>query len=366
VDGTKGASLPSGLAVVLDGLDANHQPVAERTTTPDSSGHFAFADVPGGGATYTTKVSYGGATYSNPVDTSTSPSSPAPVTITIYEPTTSDSTLRIDSANWLFEAIDPENAQIVMLEMIDLRNDGDKTYVGDHRGDPGSDAPGVLPRTIRLYLPTGASQMTPESGLDPKAILPMANGYVDTAPIPPGATTIAFTYRVVYADGAAEIQKAVPYPTNTLRVLVPDVGLELRSDHLTDGGKVTLDGRSYQVLTAANLSANTTVTVDMLGLPATPAGRLDPNQMLIAGLIAVGVAVLAAVFFALRRAPERSKQPVADRSELLTALASLDDRYAAGQLEDLTYRLQRADLKRQLVALTVGEAPEPEMSGAPR
>jgi hypothetical protein len=128
----------------------------------------------------------------------------------------------------------------------------------------------------------------------------VAGGYVDTQPVLPGAHQIAYTYRIAYAEGGMEIKKALPYPTQKLRVLVPNVGLDLRTDRLTAAGTVDIAGRPFQVLAADNLQANQNVTLDALGFPISPTARLDPQLMTTVGLAIVGLAVLAALILGLR------------------------------------------------------------------
>jgi hypothetical protein len=363
VDGTSGAPFPNGLVVALQSGQPSQSALATRTAAVDGTGHFQFANVPSDGTSYVVTINYGGVIYSSPVTAPANGSSSASVTLTIYEPTTTDTAIHIDSANWVFEGIDIDNQQLQILETIDVLNTGDRTYVGDHRGDPGSDTPGVLPRTIRLLLPNGASDMTPAVGLDPGTLLPMANGYVDTAPVLPGLHELAFTYMVAYADGGAEIQKALPYPTTKLRFLAPDVGLQLQSDLLKAAGKVDVAGHSYVVYSGDQIPRDTNVTIDILGLPSTTAGRLDPGWLQLAGYVAIGLAVLAALGFGLRALRQPAQYSVADRAALVTAVARLDDAYAAGQVEREQYQRERAELKQRLVELSLGTPSLPDVAG---
>jgi hypothetical protein len=366
VDSTSGVPLPAGLVVALQSGRPNQSALATRTATVDATGHFQFANVASDGTSYVVTTRYGGVIYSSPVNAPADGSSGASVTLTIYEPTTADTAIHIDSANWVFEGIDVDNQQLQILETIDVLNTGDRTYVGDHRGDPGSDTPGVLPRTIRLLLPNGASDMTPAVGLDPGTLLPMANGYVDTAPVLPGLHELAFTYMVAYADGGAEIQKALPYPTTKLRFLAPDVGLELQSDRLKADGKVDVAGHSYVVYSGDQIPPDSNVTIDVLGLPSTTAGRIDAGWLQLAGYVAIGLAILAALVFGLWALRQPSRFSVADRTALVTALARLDDAYAAGQVEREQYRRERAELKQRLVELSLGGPSLPDVAGASR
>ena len=361
VDGTAGAALPTNLIVRLDGIAANGLAIPERTAAVGAGGQFSFGGFAADPSVrYTVATDYEGATYEYVLPRDRS--SLQPVTLKLYEPTASNQSIGIDAATWVVEAIDLDNQQITVLETLLLNNAGDRTFIGDHNGDPGSDAPGVLPRTLRILLPPGASNFVPQIGIDAGTILPVANGVVDTRPILPGQRQIGYSYKIAYSEGGAEIRKAMPYPTKKLRFLGPDAGLDLRSDLLTAAGSVQISNRQFLVLATDNLPANTVATVDIFGLPSSPVGRLDPNLIQVAGLVAIVLAVLIALYFALRPAQSPRSEAAAERENLIAAIASLDDAYADGKLADETYRAERGRQKRQLVDLVVGERRIPGQS----
>ncbi|HLH74518.1 MAG TPA: hypothetical protein VKX96_14610 [Chloroflexota bacterium] len=363
VDGTKGAKLASGLSVTLTGVGQGHQFVADQTAKVDASGHFSFDNLlidPN--ITYVVSTDYAGVNYTATVAKPTDAGLP-PVELKVYEPTTSDAALKIDSANWLLGAIDPRQEQAQVLAMFTIVNTGDHTYVGDHRGDPGSATPGILPRTLRLPLPDGASDFQPMAGLNPSTLLPVENGYVDTAPVTPGDHQIVYTFKMGYSAGVAELHTALPYPATKVHFLAPDAGLEFRSDRLGDGGTTQLAGNNYRVLGADNLKANDVITVDVVGLPELPTNRLSPKVMQIGGFVVIGLAVLLALFFALRPQNTGGTDPLAERRGLLAAIAQLDERYAAGQLNASRYRVERSQKKRQLIDVMLGGRATLERSG---
>lgn len=354
VDGTKGAALPRGLVVTLRGVGQNHQVTTSQTATVGTDGRFSFAGVPADpNATYVVSTEYAGVPYLTAIPKANGQPT-APIQITIYEPTTSDSSIRIDSANWLLGSLDVEKQQALVLATMVVANDGDRVYVGDHRGDPGSAVPGILPRTLRLSLPAGASSFQPELGLDPSNLLPVTGGYVDTAPVLPGQHDLAYTFRIGYAESVAELRGSLPYPTTRLRFLAPDAGLDFRTDLLTDDGTVQVEGHSYRVLGVDNLKANTAVTVDVIGLPAVPTSRLNPDDMRLAGIVLIVLAVLLALYLGLRSRGSHQTDPLVERRALLASLAQLDDRYLAGQLNAEHYQTERARQKRQLIDLIMG------------
>jgi hypothetical protein len=364
VNGTAKAPIPNGLVVTLQGTGSSQQPTFSQSTSVSPDGRFTFANVPADpNVSYTISTDYAGVPYSTAVPKANGQST-IPAELKIYEPTTSDSAIRVDSASWLLGALDAEKQQTTILVLLTVTNAGDRVYVGDHRGDPGAAVPGVLPRTLRLALPQGASDFQPQMGLDPSKLLPIANGYVDTEPLLPGQHQLAYTYRLGYAEGIAEIRVDLPYPTTKLRFLAPDVGLEFRSDRLGDGGTMPIEGRTYRVLAADQLKADTTVTIDVIGLPGLPTNRLDPTTIQIAGLVLIGLAIILAAFLGLQSRGSSQTDPLAQRRALLVSIAQLDDRFAAGQISAERYQAERARQKQQLIDLIMGSRAFPTGSGA--
>ncbi|HVB96322.1 MAG TPA: hypothetical protein VNG11_01190 [Chloroflexota bacterium] len=363
VDGTKGAQVPAGLSVNLIGVGQGHQFVVNQNAKIDSSGHFTFTGIPiDPSVTYVASTDYAGVTYTAPVVKPTSAGLPS-VSLTIYEPTTSDAALKIDTVNWLLGAIDEQKEQVQVLAMFTIVNAGDRTYVGDHRGDPGSATPGILPRTLRLPLPDGASGFQVMEGLDPGTLLPVENGYVDTAPMTPGTHPIVYTFTMGYSAGVAELHTALPYPASNVHFLAPDAGLQFRSDRLGDGGTTQIAGKNYRVLGASSLKANEVITVDVVGLPEIAANRLSSSAMQIGGLVVVGLAILGALVFGLRPRSTAWTDPLAERRVLLASIAQLDDRFAAGRLNADRYRAERTQKKRQLIDLMLGGRTALDRSG---
>ncbi len=81
--------------------------------------------------------------------------------------------------------------------------------------------------------------------------------------------------------------------------------------------------------------------------------------------LAIGLAVLFAVFFGLRPKAAARVDRVAERATLVASLAGLDDSFAAGRIDSELYESERAARKRALVDLVLGERAPADQSGAP-
>lgn len=354
VDGTAGSKLPADLKVSLDGTDASQRALPTRDAAVDGSGRFSFDGVPVGGSGFVVSAEFAGVRYQTPVEVKNGAASP--VMLKVYETTTSDQSLHLSNAYWVIAAIDATNQQLTVLETLTLENTGDRAYIGDHRGDPGSDAPGILPRTVRLPLPQGASDFVPLAGLASSAVLPVANGFVDTDPVTPGEHQIVYHYRMAFADGGVEISKALPYPADHLIFLAPDGGLNFQSDKLGNGGTTQIDGKTYDVLGADNIPANQNVTVDVLGLPNPPTSRVSPDTLRLIALGGIVPFLVVALLLGLRASLRNRRDTATDHRALLTAIASLDDRFEASQIDRARYLAEREKQKQALALLLLQEA----------
>ena len=110
------------------------------------------------------------------------------------------------------------------------------------------------------------------------------------------------------------------------------------------------------------MAKSTVVPIQLTGLGS--AGGLGPNQL---ALVSLGVVLLVlgggVLIYTMRRPVGRATTNAADaidadaieqeRLQLLVRLATLDDRYAAGQINARAYKAERARGKRRLVELTV-------------
>jgi hypothetical protein len=201
-----------------------------------------------------------------------------------------------------------------------------------------------------------------------------AEGLVDTQPLLPGGSQILLRYLLPYDGTRAEFAHSVPYPVDRLNALVVD-GPEV-STSLQSLGPQTVAEQQWNSFEAINLPAGEPVALRLSGLaPAQssvvmPPGGSDAvlanNPALLYGIAAAALVVILGVLAAyflfrpaaqaaaepapvMAAAPAGDVDPLAERQRLLAAIAQLDDLYAAGGLDDESYRRARAAQKRSLL-----------------
>jgi hypothetical protein len=235
-----------------------------------------------------------------------------------------------------------DQGMLQFMEMGSLVNAGDRTFVTSNPQDQ------ALAHAIRFALPNGALGVQMQAGFRDEDVIAGIGGVQVTSPVPPGRHEFALSFQLPYTGSSADVSVQLPYPTGDFGVYVPDTGPRLQADGLVAGDRADLGGQSYVQYSATNLPRSTLIAGQIVGLGAAP-GVLGPTQQ---ALLSLGVVlfVLGAGVLLLRSRPRRVEQ---ERLTLVQQLASLDDRFARGEVDEQDYKVEREQGKRRLVALTL-------------
>lgn len=254
----------------------------------------------------------------------------------------------------MYLVIDPRENALVVLQFFSFLNTGDKTFVGSKAITPDGKK-----ETIRLSLPTGATQITAQEGLDECCAFRTDEGLSDTLAVPPGGRDVIFSYQLPYKSSTVFLDLPLYYPVDAFNLLVSNPKTGVASPQLQPQGVVDMGGQQYLHFSGRDLPANTELSMDLTNLPQKGflAGRLDTNTLRWSGVALALLAIVFVLFYSLRRRPAAAA-PVApprrrpDRGEaLLKEIAELDDRFAAGQIEEDEYQRVRDEKKRRLMEL---------------
>lgn len=353
VNGSAGEAPVAGQRVVLFAFRGQER-LEPRVSTTDAGGAFRFEGLLlGNDILYVVATEFGSIPYISDRATLTPESPSAAVDVEVFEPTTSDADIRLESATLLIAGVDAAAGQVQVLEMMTVANIGSRTVVAAAGG------PGARPGTVRLTVLDGAMDVIPQFGLRPEDIQRLPDGLVATTPVPPGRWQVVLSYRLNYRSSRLQLSKAIPYPADELRVLSADQQLGLASPQLAPAGTIELQGRSYRALAGRALPAGTRIAVELTGLPvpATEEGRALLAEQRFAAGIGAGVLALALAGGLLARTwlrPGRGAAPT-ERDGALNAvleeLARLDDAHAAGTVGAEQYQRERAALKQRALAL---------------
>jgi hypothetical protein len=358
-NGTEGGGDVVGTTVYLSrfqGMDL----VEELTTTVDEDGTYRFEDLPiNPGEAYLATVEYEGLPFRSSMILLTQESD-AERDVTVFEPTSDPAVLRIISRGVVIAGADPDIARVNVLEILAIENDSDRAYVGDESG-----------AVLLLPIPRDATDVRPEPGFDYGQLRIDGNVLISTGPVLPGSHNPMISYAIPYEGRSATLSIGVAMPTATLRVLVEEGTYDISSQTLSPAGTVDIGGGRYDVLSVDRPVIGDTLTVRVSGLPrenwSLPIGMSTLLASLAAG---VGLCVGAVLIYqVVQRRRSGSLEPAhsgaaagassspgdleSQRLELASELNQLEAEFERGDLDEETYRTERAEILAELRAISL-------------
>ncbi len=144
-------------------------------------------------------------------------------------------------------------------------------------------------------------------------------------------------------------------------------GIEVSGDQIRSAGPFQAQGTLLDTYLADDLSAGERFTLRLSGAPQISASAPAPSpnqppgpsetQGILIGAIALAGAVILAYMYWQGHLGLRLQPATQDRqSDLLQAIADLDDDYEAGGVKENAYRKKRASFKEDLIALKEKES----------
>ena len=284
-----------------------------------------------------------------------------PVTLTVYDTTSSDAAIHLDTVLLEFSRADISTGFIGISERVTVVNASPRTFVGDLFTNP------AMGQALRIPLPRNALDVRLGHGFGPEGVTPTNEGIVTRTPVLPGETVLLYGYDLPYAGTDVSMEHAWAYPVTDLFVLVPDGEGTPFSPTLTQAGRVTFEGSAFMVLQGSGLTEGVSSTISVEGLPAitavTGAVRkvyadtvMRGAAVALLGVIAAGAAAYVVMAGGRRGAGQRAPaiSPLeGERRGLVAALADLDDAREAGRLAQAEHEQARAAQWRRLVEVTL-------------
>lgn len=357
-----GTDLPTNMPVTLYGYQPGSTAmdlILTTTTTTQPDGEFTFENVAKpDGSVFMASATYAGLPYHS------SPSMGEPMTITVFDVTTSTNHLLADQLHLIFSFSDTGALQVT--EVYILTNAGIQTIVAGTNGKLMVDFP----------LPEGALNPDFSSGVVGEAELETHDGFWETPAVRPGGLYGVFYVFSLPYGGKATLNQPLGLPVSAVGALLPAMGnLKIDSAGLVDNGLSDFGGTSYRIYSGDGLQAGQQLAVNISGDPNASAvsaaqGTSGSRLGMIIGLSAFGLAlVLAGVWIGRRNrngalesepdiveaeeaelTPETPDTSV-DADTIMDDIIALDDLYQAGELPEAAYRERRAELKEKLKVL---------------
>ncbi|MGE5591641.1 MAG: hypothetical protein ACM3ZA_13670 [Bacillota bacterium] len=252
---------------------------------------------------------------------------------------------------------------------------------------------------LTIPLPEGAQNLSVVSGLKPDQVGEARGGFVDKPGVPAGGSQqLALRYELPVSGDAFTLRFQTSLPTNLVYILTDPKSMTMPPSLNTgfgDGGSLDMQGRILRQYVLAAVKAGDSVQVNLQFTPdqealaqAQSGSQLPPAAetsappasnytATIIVLVATGVLVLLALVLIWRRLstrlsptvggsvvrlpdepPAGGAHIVADeasllqrKTELVNEIARLDQRFAAGDMDEAEHARRREAYKQELVSV---------------
>lgn len=366
-NGTTGA-IVSGSEAMLRAFTMDFQEALSMTTTVDVDGRFQF-ELPEVQPdwVFLAGYEYNDLTFSSDAGQISTANQPLDMSIIVYETTSDPANISYEQVHIIMDFQSEDLLQVSELYVIN--NGGTAVFVGETGNPDGG--------TIRFNLPEDAQSPVFErtlgsfdSTIPATEIIQIGDGWADTLPLQPGSggLNLIISYLLPYKDGMT-VSHALPYAARQANVILPDAGVNISGGGWEFQGTSAMGTSSFLSYAHAELAAGSDLTFTFSGEPTQTSGmtgnavtpRNSTNELLIGGgvlLIAIAAAIF--IFRNWQTTPAHSdaynyddeyvdEEPAADAAtQLLQAIADLDEAYEQGQLDEADYTQQREQLKSEL------------------
>jgi Carboxypeptidase regulatory-like domain len=353
VDGSTGRPV-DGIEVDLVGALPRRDGRFSLSSTTGSDGRYRFERLPtGDGRVYALSVEHKGGVFAGRPVVELGQSSGRAVVdsqLRVWD-TISDPDAVLVQRHNLF--VSQTEGGLGVIESLTIVNTSDSAYIGRARNF-GRQSGGT---TFAFDLPQNArdGRMLPDSDFFGTPIAGTDSGFGLAVAIPPGEWRVMFAYTLAGSAGAYDLSHTALYPTLNTALHVSD-GLAVDSNRLADAGEITIGERRY-----VRWSSDDVVEAgEPIQVAVTAEAGTSP--WLVAGL--AGAGLLAAALFTwtmLRNRKSSGLHPgpraaPASRERLVAAVAELDLRHDAGEIEDDEWKIRRAELKGALGRARAGNS----------
>jgi len=342
-----GAVLPAGLTANLHGI-LNQQEMLNLNMPLDQAGKYSFKNVAlTNGMEFLVAVQYGPVSFLSAGGTFDGTKSSYDQPVTIYDSTSDLTGLSLDQVH--IQATFSTAGEIQVDEIYVLTDPGKKavTVATDGTSLPFASLPtGALQPSISLSQGSAPLVMS-DTGF---AMLPGSQQY-----------SFVVSFSLPYNNNKVSLSQPFSLSPASVIMIVP-VGVKVTGAGLADQGASDFQGSSYQIYSAGALKAGAALGLTFSGSPhntATGSGSSGISPVLLIGLGILGLLLVAGgliLFWRDRRKARKTKpaetiQPGRlddETTRLADAILALDDRFAGGEISQVAYQQQRAELKDKL------------------
>ena len=283
------------------------------------------------------------------------------VMLTVYDRTASLDEISVTTFSMVIPAIDGDTEVLGVLAAVNLVNSGDEVYLADLT-DPALTGFNLL----RFNLPEGYQQLTVESDLPSGNVMEIGTGFAISNPVPPGEYSMVISYSASFADGVFEFPFRLPFGAESVTVLIPEGSGEVSGLGLSRGEVAVIGDDRYVQFEGSNYERRAELGLQISGLPRPNVasqffeflGSDEARTAIVASVVIAMLGIVAyVVLLSLRQARASGagdvvSESVADgdtRSQLVSAIAELDEMQELGKIEEAEYTARRRRLVQQVI-----------------
>jgi mono/diheme cytochrome c family protein len=355
-----GGDLPTSVPVTLYAFD-NMEITFSETLTTSLDGTYLFQDIEmQPGRAFIAGADYDGGTYGSDVFVAEEGMDELAFQVMLYDSSTDTSQLTMDRAHIFLDFTQQDLVQVV--EVFIVSNPTNNAIVAAEPGGP----------VASFNLPQGAVDLQFQDGVLGERYIETNDGFADTVSVQPGSGQyqVVFAYNLPY-DGKLNFSQPMTMDTNAVVIMLPDVGVKVKGEGITDDGLRDMQGTSYKVYSTNNLPAGSPLEFSLSGKVKTGGQVVTTNSSsstIAIGLGVFGLALVGAGVFLYVRNRKQDQADVAldeeteeqlagqppheDPTTLIDAIIALDDQYKAGKIPEEAYMQRRDELKKRLETAT--------------
>ncbi|MEK9165062.1 MAG: hypothetical protein AAB342_06845, partial [Chloroflexota bacterium] len=358
-NGTADGEVPGELAVMLHAWDENGETVM-LDGVADSTGAFRFDEVPmQDGWVFAAMLTYNDVTFFSDPGQVTPNTQELLLPLQIYETASDASPIRISQLHAFF---DFSPGEVLVTEVYVLSNPTDRAIMGGLKLAEGATG------TLQFALPAEANKVKFESDDGARFVI-TPYGFADTGAVLPGegTTQAIVSYTLPYSSGMT-FTHPVNYPVEMMSAITSvDSGVALGGNGLSEAARREFEsGEVLDIYSAASLPPGESLAVTLTGEPTYRAAdgttgamadpSLVPNTLAnrwgipVAGGI-LGLAMIGAGVWLWRRSRMAEEEEAAAQSypenewsNILHAIAELDEAHERGEVADAEFQPRRAEL----------------------
>lgn len=318
----------------------------DQKTITDKHGQFSFTtNLPAHGDNLGISLQYKGAIYGNVIEIIDEVA--LANNITIYEPSGDQNIVSVATSSILFAQVNKTNQTISALEIANVINNSDRTYV-----------PGPQPMSlVRFSMPPSSIDLTVDTNLITTDILQVDKGFALTASVPPGQHQVMFSYVFPYDATTITINKSMPYGTDRLRVLLPLEIAQLSSESESTE-EIVIGNRKYQLISTGPINRGSRINITLSGLPKTTLLEHLQNKVVLIDtknyvFITLIVILLSLTIFAIVSKNIKDKKNTKEninRTNLIRQITDLEEMYISGEITENAYLKGKERLINQIAS----------------